>query len=142
MLHQCGRVFGVYGGGRGAEGRRNGVRGGDLRDSTPRITQAVAKAVADGGYKLVVLRADPTPALALRSMGAGAPGIMVTGSHIPADRNGIKFYKRHDEVLKADEGPLRRPWPGCGAHMYGEEAEASAFDEQGALKEAPGVARG
>jgi phosphomannomutase len=26
---------------------------------------------------------------------------MVTGSHIPDDRNGIKFYRPHGEVLKA-----------------------------------------
>jgi len=28
---------------------------------------------------------------------------MVTGSHIPADRNGIKFTKRSGEILKSDE---------------------------------------
>jgi len=31
---------------------------------------------------------------------------MVTGSHIPDDRNGIKFYKPEGEVLKSDEQAL------------------------------------
>ncbi|EYB47298.1 hypothetical protein BU65_24160 [Escherichia coli] len=31
------------------------------------------------------------------------PGIMVTGSHIPYDRNGLKFYTPEGEITKADE---------------------------------------
>jgi phosphomannomutase len=32
---------------------------------------------------------------------------MVTGSHIPDDRNGIKFYRPAGEILKADEAGIR-----------------------------------
>ena len=45
----------------------------------------------------------PTPALAYYAFGARIPSLMVTGSHIPDDRNGIKFYRAAGEVLKADE---------------------------------------
>lgn len=31
------------------------------------------------------------------------PSVMVTGSHIPEDRNGIKFNTPYGEVLKEDE---------------------------------------
>ncbi len=31
------------------------------------------------------------------------PCIMVTGSHIPFDRNGLKFYRPDGEISKADE---------------------------------------
>ena len=31
---------------------------------------------------------------------------MVTGSHIPADRNGIKFNKCSGEILKRDEASM------------------------------------
>ncbi len=31
---------------------------------------------------------------------------MVTGSHIPFDRNGIKFYRPDGEMMKADEAPI------------------------------------
>ena len=36
-------------------------------------------------------------------MAAGGGAIMVTGSHIPADRNGLKFYTSRGEISKADE---------------------------------------
>ncbi|MGL5735989.1 MAG: phosphomannomutase, partial [Beijerinckiaceae bacterium] len=48
----------------------------------------------------------PTPALALAAMAAGAPSIMVTGSHIPDDRNGLKFYRAEGEIVKADEARI------------------------------------
>src|SRR5437763_2973747 len=61
---------------------------GDLRDSTPRITRAVAAAIADGGYKVINCGKIPVPALAYYALQANAPAVMITGSHIPADRNG------------------------------------------------------
>ena len=76
---------------------------GDYRPSSPRIMQAVAMAVHDAGCQPVNCGAIPTPALALYSISASIPGIMVTGSHIPDDRNGIKFYKPAGEILKDDE---------------------------------------
>ncbi len=39
-------------------------------------------------------------------MGAGAAAVMVTGSHIPADRNGLKFYTPAGEITKADEAAI------------------------------------
>jgi phosphomannomutase len=83
---------------------------GDLRISTPRILAAVATAVRDCGGEVVYCGRTPTPALAFHAMGTAAGGgmasIMVTGSHIPADRNGIKFYRPHGEVLKSDEAGI------------------------------------
>ncbi|MDO6806419.1 hypothetical protein Q4595_28435, partial [Wenyingzhuangia sp. 1_MG-2023] len=45
----------------------------------------------------------PTPALALQAMQDGVPAIVITGSHIPFDRNGIKFYRPDGEITKVDE---------------------------------------
>ena len=45
----------------------------------------------------------PTPALALYGLHKKAAALMVTGSHIPADRNGIKFYRPDGEIAKEDE---------------------------------------
>jgi len=81
---------------------------GDLRSSTPRIMAAVALAVRDLGLPLVNCGFIPTPALAVYGMGRGIPSIMVTGSHIPDDRNGIKFYRAAGEILKPDEEGVRR----------------------------------
>lgn len=77
--------------------------GQDLRASSPRIAAAVTRAVRAMGLRAVDHGVLPTPALALASMGAGQAAIMVTGSHIPADRNGLKFYLPGGEIAKVDE---------------------------------------
>jgi len=77
--------------------------GQDLRPSSPGIAAAVVAAVQAAGLRAVDVGAVPTPALALGSMALGHAAIMVTGSHIPADRNGLKFYVPRGEVSKADE---------------------------------------
>ena len=64
---------------------------GDLRHSTPRILRAVHQAITDSGYKTLYCGLIPTPAVAYAALQKGVPCIMVTGSHIPDDRNGIKF---------------------------------------------------
>jgi len=76
---------------------------GDFRPSTERIMTAVSRAAADMGLNAVNCGRVPTPAVALYGLDNTAPVIMVTGSHIPSDRNGIKFYKCEGEVLKSDE---------------------------------------
>lgn len=80
--------------------------GRDLRPSSPRIAQDVIEAAQAVGIDTVDCGDLPTPALALASMQAGAAAIMVTGSHIPADRNGLKFYVPTGEVSKADEAKI------------------------------------
>jgi len=80
---------------------------GDLRSSTPRIMRAVMKAIADHGGVPVSGGRVPTPALALYGFGQKIPSIMVTGSHIPDDRNGIKFYRPKSELLKRDEPGMK-----------------------------------
>ena len=81
---------------------------GDLRPSSPRILAACARAVRECGGVPVFCGYVPTPALALYAFARGIPSLMVTGSHIPADRNGIKFYRSAGEVLKADEAGMSR----------------------------------
>ncbi len=80
---------------------------GDLRPSTPDIMRAVALAVSDAGCKPVNCGFIPSPAVAFHGMEEGIPSIMVTGSHIPDDRNGIKFNKADGEILKEDEAAIR-----------------------------------
>jgi phosphomannomutase len=80
--------------------------GGDLRSSTPRILMACADAVQKLGGRPVFCGHVPTPALAAYSIAQKIPSLMVTGSHIPDDRNGIKFYRPQGEVLKGDEAGI------------------------------------
>ena len=81
----------------------NVLIGQDLRTSSPRIAQACMQAAAAFGAVVENSGTLPTPALALAAMGKKAPAIMVTGSHIPADRNGLKFYRPDGEIDKKDE---------------------------------------
>lgn len=80
---------------------------GDLRPSTGRIMAACARAVADRGLVPRNLGRVPTPALATYGIRRGIPTLMVTGSHIPDDRNGIKFNLATGEILKEDEEGIR-----------------------------------
>jgi phosphomannomutase len=54
-------------------------------------------------YRAVNCGKIPSPAVALFGLENKIPSIIVTGSHIPDDRNGIKFNKISGEVLKDDE---------------------------------------
>ncbi len=76
---------------------------GDLRPSTPRIMYAVAKAVNDCDWTPIGGEFVPSPCVALYGIEKNIPAIMVTGSHIPDDRNGIKYNLPTGEILKEDE---------------------------------------
>lgn len=80
--------------------------GRDLRDSSPRIAADVITAARAMGVDVTDCGAVPTPALALGAMGVGAAAVMITGSHIPADRNGLKFYTPLGEITKAEEAGI------------------------------------
>lgn len=110
---------------------------GDLRDSTPRLMKAVQAAIEDTGYKVDYLGLIPTPALALYALKFKAPGIMVTGSHIPADRNGIKFYKIEGEVLKADEPAIKGAVAEVRQKIYADPAAGDKFTATGLLRQPP-----
>ncbi|PQJ66363.1 phosphomannomutase [Photobacterium angustum] len=75
----------------------------DNRPSSSAMAQACAKAVEQLGLEVIYYGVIPTPALAYVSMQDNIPCIMVTGSHIPFDRNGLKFYRPDGEISKADE---------------------------------------
>ena len=64
---------------------------GDLRFSTERIMIAVAKGIEDSGSKAENCGRISSPALAYYAMQKGKASIMITGSHIPEDRNGVKL---------------------------------------------------
>ena len=79
---------------------------GDLRPSTDRIMEAVWRAAQGMSLTPVNCGKIPSPAVALHGLTRRIPAIMVTGSHIPDDRNGIKFNKCAGEILKEDEAGI------------------------------------
>ena len=123
------RAFLVYLARMGAAPREVLV-GRDRRPSSPRIAAACRRAVRAEGATAVGCGVVPTPALALEAARRGAAAVMVTGSHIPFDRNGLKFYLPGGaEIGKEDEAGilagLAAPGPaGAGAATVGSRVGA------------------
>ena len=94
----------------------------DRRPSSPAIAQFCFEAARAEGREVEFCGILPTPALAWYAQTRGMAAIMVTGSHISFDRNGIKFYTPHGEISKDDEGRIT-------AHLEWEEAPQGALPE-------------
>ena len=75
----------------------------DNRPSSYAMAQACAQALKQLHIDVIYYGVVPTPALAYVAQEDNMPAIMVTGSHIPFDRNGLKFYRPDGEISKADE---------------------------------------
>lgn len=107
----------------------------DLRDSSPAILNDCAAAIAAAGLVAVDCGTIPTPALALHAGARGGAAIMVTGSHIPADRNGLKFYSPTGEITKADEtgivaALIDQPPPGAARLVDGVAAAGDRYRQR------------
>ena len=108
--------------------------GRDLRASSARISDAVIKGAHGLGIATVDCGELPTPALALAALSRGSPAVMVTGSHIPADRNGLKFYTAQGEITKTDEasilaalGGAAKAGGGLGGHSARDAGPARSY---------------
>lgn len=108
---------------------------GDLRDSTPRIIAAVVAAIQQAGCTAQFCGFIPTPALALWAIDNTQASIMVTGSHIPSDRNGIKFYTPSGEILKSDEASIKESVSLQREKIY--SSTQQLFTIEGALVDTP-----
>lgn len=75
----------------------------DNRPSSYNIARACAAALKQFNLSVIFYGVIPTPALAYKAMLDRVPAIMVTGSHIPFDRNGLKFYRPDGEITKSEE---------------------------------------
>ena len=116
---------------------REVVLAGDLRPSTDRIMRACMQAILDCGCLVENAGKVPTPALVSRAMANRRAGVMVSGSHIPFDRNGIKINKSIGELLKADEPGILREVERVRDEEYSLTAATSAFNPDGMLKHPP-----
>lgn len=75
----------------------------DNRPSSLAMAQACAGALLQANIEPIYYGVLPTPALAYQAMQSNIPAIMITGSHIPFDRNGLKFYRPDGEITKQNE---------------------------------------
>lgn len=105
--------------------------GRDLRCSSLEISRQCIAGIEAAGLKALDCDALPTPALALSAVKRNSAAIMVTGSHIPDDRNGLKFYRPDGEITKDDEAgileALAKLRPANGQDIY----SPTAMDDGG-----------
>jgi len=116
----------------------------DLRPSSSRfvpkqggrgeIAQAIQHAIRDAGMQPVNLGQIPTPALTYHALQQGKGSIMVTGSHIPFDRNGYKTNSAKGELLKKDEAPIDARVEQVRERLYAQPFSDSPFDSHGRFK--------
>lgn len=107
---------------------------GDLRPSTERLLEATARAIVDAGYQVDYAGRIPTPALTYYALEQGVASFVVTGSHIPADRNGQKANRCDGEVQKSDEAGILAAVEEFRAQEYARSTQTSMFDPDGRLK--------
>ncbi len=98
------------------------------------LAQAVIQAISDSGMKPVFLGGIPTPALASFAFDRAKGSMMVTGSHIPFDRNGYKTNTAHGELLKRDEAPIQARVEKVRDRLYAQTATESCFNADGMFK--------
>jgi phosphomannomutase len=116
----------------------------DLRPSSSRyvgeqpvrgeLAQAIECAIRTAGMQPVNLGRIPTPALTCYALSRGKGSIMVTGSHIPFDRNGYKTNTSRGELLKKHEAPVNEQVRKVRERLYHQPFADSPFDEQGLFK--------
>jgi phosphomannomutase len=98
------------------------------------IAQAIERAIWDAGMLPVNLGTLPTPALAHYAFARHKGSVMITGSHIPFDRNGYKMQTARGELLKAHEAPIEETVTRVRKTVYEAGYAESPFNEQGLFK--------
>ncbi|CEN60365.1 Putative Phosphomannomutase [Aspergillus calidoustus] len=101
------------------------------------LCQAVEQALKDADMHAINLGAIPTPALTYYALKHGKGSIMVTGSHIPFDRNGYKLNTSKGELLKEHEQPINAAVAKVREELLQQPFSESLFDEQGMLRNRP-----
>ncbi|MFB3903937.1 MAG: phosphomannomutase [Acidobacteriota bacterium] len=98
------------------------------------LAQAIERAIRDAGMVPVNLGPIPTPALTYYGLVHAKGSIMITGSHIPFERNGYKLNTSQGELLKKDEEPIGARVDELRRKLYQEPLSRSLFNENGMLK--------
>src|SRR3989344_6322006 len=79
----------------------------DSRDSSPRIQSELLQGLALQGREVVNLGVIPVPATHYAHLSGPFSGaIMVTGSHIDIQSNGVKFFALKEEITKTHESEI------------------------------------
>ena len=99
------------------------------------LAQAIELAIRYVGMVPINEGLIPTPALTHFALKQGKGSIMVTGSHIPFDRNGYKTNTSKGELLKQHEAPINDKVKEVRSRFYNQPFDDSFFGTDGLLKE-------
>jgi phosphomannomutase/phosphoglucomutase len=88
--------------------------GNDPRESSPRIKSALMSGLIYEGYEVFDQGVAPIPSMnyILLADPSYAGSVMVTGSHIKADLNGLKFFALKEEISKEHEALIEKIYSG------------------------------
>ncbi|MBL7073109.1 MAG: hypothetical protein ISS33_04960, partial [Candidatus Omnitrophica bacterium] len=110
------------------------VVAGDLRPSTERIMIATAIGILESGNKVDYIGKVATPVAALYGLLNNMAVSVVTGSHIPIEDNGEKFYRANGELWKEEEPIFFQYIEDAYKEEYMKTWEESLYDKEGWLK--------
>lgn len=83
--------------------------GMDPRGSSPRISEALQQGIGHEKRAILDQGGCPIPAINyLLKVSSAIGGVGITGSHITADLNGIKFFAFDEEILKNHEKEIEK----------------------------------
>ncbi len=130
IIEMLGRAFAAY---VHPKGITSVTVGYDARLSSPRLCDAIVSGLSSAGMDVTIIGLCPTPALyfSLFHLKPGA-GVMITGSHNPAEFNGFKLCVGKDTIYGEEIQKLKRIMI-AGA---GDMNRGSGFRGQGAGKSA------
>ena len=103
-------------------------------DGRGEIAQAIVGAIRDAGMQPINLGTIPTPALTCYALARGKGSMMITGSHIPFDRNGYKTNSSKGELRKEQEAPINDQVRKVRERLYAQDRDQSLFDQRGMFK--------
>lgn len=105
VIEALGHAFAVYLRPKGVTGVTVGY---DARTSSPRLCNDVVRGLVSGGMNVTIIGLCPTPVLyfSLFHLNPGA-GVMITGSHNPAEFNGFKLCVGKDTIYGEEIQKLR-----------------------------------
>jgi len=115
-----------------AEGRRTATVGRDCRVSSPRLHESIVQGLRSSGLDVIDIGIVPTPLLyfSVHHYRQDA-GVMITGSHNPAEQNGFKIVSGAStihgaEIQEVAEVLLAGKWAD-GSGTYREEDVRDAY---------------
>lgn len=96
--------------------------GMDPRESSPRIREYLLKGLSTGNVELFDEGVTPIPSMnwLIKSTPVIA-GVMITGSHIAPELNGVKFYAHNEEVSVKDQEIIEKTY-----HQIKEKVKVAA----------------